>query len=130
MSDRAPGDGAGAPAPVAERAPGPLTAAVDEALAALAGPAHCGLRHPSGAALTRIEEAATALRRTGLKRAAALVRTVLSAPADATAAPAARLDARLHLLVGSELLAVEGRPHVRQLPLRVIKYDEPFGSRG
>ncbi|NED13169.1 hypothetical protein G3I33_16935, partial [Streptomyces sp. SID9124] len=68
---------------------------------------------PSVAALHRVGEAATALHRTGLGRAAALLRTVRSAAADATApdataAPAAWLDAQLHLLVGRELLAAEG----------------------
>ncbi|WP_329029964.1 hypothetical protein [Streptomyces sp. NBC_01423] len=113
VPDLAPGDGADGLGLMAERAPGPLTAALDEAVAALAALAHGGLRRPSVAALHRIGEAATALHRTGLGRAAALLRAVLSAArdapaADATAAPAAWLEAQLHILVGRELLAAEG----------------------
>ncbi|MEU5820329.1 hypothetical protein ABZ798_04295 [Streptomyces sp. NPDC047803] len=113
VPDLAPGDGADGLGLMAERAPDPLTAVLDEAVAALAALAHGGLSRPSVAALHRIGEAATALHRTGLGRAAALLRAVRSAAADttaadATAAPAAWLEAQLHILVGRELLAAEG----------------------
>ncbi|WP_241990152.1 MULTISPECIES: hypothetical protein [unclassified Streptomyces] len=122
VPDLAPGDGAAALAPVARRAADPLTAALEEAVAALAALAHGGLRSPSGPVLARIGDAATALRRTGLGRAAALLRTVLapaadaagadgpgrSAAADGSARVAAWLEAQLHLLVTGELLAAEG----------------------
>ncbi|MEU1367014.1 hypothetical protein ABZ454_12855 [Streptomyces sp. NPDC005803] len=116
VPDLAPGGGASAPAGAVPRTPDPLTAALDEAISALAALSHSGLRRPSGPARVRIAEAATALNRTGLARAAALLRAVLHAceddggpaPTKGRHATAAWLAAQLHLLVGSELLAAEG----------------------
>lgn len=125
VPDLAPGDGATALATAVRRTPEPLTAALDEAISALA---HSGLRQASGASRTRIDEAATALSRTGLTRASALLRAVLHALEHGGGlAPTARSDtpsaggspggdprtgawpaAQLHLLVSSELLAAEG----------------------
>ncbi|WLQ39386.1 hypothetical protein P8A22_04695 [Streptomyces laculatispora] len=122
--DLAPGDGATA----VRRTPEPLTAALDEAISALSSLAHSGLRQASGASRTRIIGTATALSRTGLTRASALLRAVLHALEHGGGlAPTARGDtssvggspggglrtgawpaARLHLLVSSELLAAEG----------------------
>ncbi|MBO0913330.1 hypothetical protein [Streptomyces laculatispora] len=124
----APGDGATALAAAARRTPEPLTAALDEAISAPAALAHSGLRQASGASRTRIDEAATALSRTGLTRASALLRAVMRAlEYGGGLAPTARGDtpsaggspggdprtgawpaAQLHLLVSSELLAAEG----------------------
>ncbi|MFJ4500205.1 hypothetical protein [Streptomyces sp. NPDC088864] len=117
VPDLAPGDGAAALAPVARRAADPLTAALEEAVAALAALAHGGLRTPAGPALARTGEAAAALHRTGLRRAAALLRGVLDPGAGGATDPAATegsarvaawLEAQLHLLVSGELLAAEG----------------------
>ncbi|MFE9858456.1 hypothetical protein [Streptomyces sp. NPDC005780] len=116
VPDLAPGDGATALAGAVRRTPDPLTAALDEGISALAALAHGGLRRASAAARTRIEEAATVLARTGLTRAAVLLRAVPNAwehdgglsPADGRDATGAWLAAQLHLLVSSELLAAEG----------------------
>ncbi|WP_406090051.1 hypothetical protein [Streptomyces sp. NBC_01013] len=116
VPDLAPGDGATALAGAVPRTPDPLTAALDEAISALAALAHGGLRRPSGPARARTAEAATSLNRTGLTRAAALLRAVLQALdhdggralPEGGDAPAAWLAAQLHLLAGSELLAAEG----------------------
>ncbi|WP_405683106.1 hypothetical protein [Streptomyces sp. NBC_00057] len=89
----------------------PLTAVLDEAISAMSAVPHSGLRHLSSPARSRIDDAATALSRTGLTRAATLLRAFLDA-LDNGAGPneeglAARsdawLEAQLHLLVSSEL---------------------------
>ncbi|MFH9617975.1 hypothetical protein ACH4MM_30300 [Streptomyces pratensis] len=68
-----------------------------------------GLRRLSAQARARVDEAATALSRTGLTHSAALLRAFLGKActldtAEAAAA-AAWLDAHLHILVSGELLA-------------------------
>ncbi|MFJ7494177.1 hypothetical protein ACIQZB_23675 [Streptomyces sp. NPDC097727] len=111
VPDLAPGDGSTALAAVAHHPSDPLTAVLDEALSAMSAVPHSGLHHLSSPARYRIDEAATALARTGLTRAATLLRAFLDA-LDNGAAPneeglAARsdawLEAQLHLLVSSEL---------------------------
>lgn len=109
VPDLAPGDGskalAAAPAAEGHRPPDPLTAALDEAASALAAVAHSGLRHLSVPARDRIDGAATALSRTGLTRAAALLRAFLEATGTpGPAGTAAWLEAQLHILVSGELL--------------------------
>ncbi|MGW4227716.1 hypothetical protein ACWEF9_00255 [Streptomyces sp. NPDC004980] len=109
VPDLAPGDGSAALATVVGRPADPLTAALDEAVGALAAVAHSGLRHLSVPARDRIDDAATALSRTGLTRAAALLRAFLGTlDGDGAAGAAAWLAAQLHLLVSSELLAAGG----------------------
>lgn len=89
----------------------PLTAVLDEAISAMSAVPHSGLRHLNNPARSRIDEAATALSRTGLTRAAALLRAFLDALDDGSPADGkglanrcdAWLDAQLHLLVSSEL---------------------------
>ncbi|MEU8701918.1 hypothetical protein AB0C61_30500 [Streptomyces sp. NPDC048680] len=118
VPDLAPGDGATALAAAVRRTPEPLSAGLEEAISALAALAHSGLRQVSGPSRARIDEAATALSRTGLTRASALLRAVLHAlEHGGDVAPAVRggdprtgawLEAQLHLLVSSELLAAEG----------------------
>ncbi|MGP3638190.1 hypothetical protein ACTU45_33575, partial [Streptomyces sp. 24-1644] len=73
VPDLAPGDGSAALEAVVRQSPDPLTAALDEAIAALASVAHCGLRHLTDPARARLDDAASALSRTGLARAATLV---------------------------------------------------------
>ncbi|MEE1742193.1 hypothetical protein PUR49_37590 [Streptomyces sp. BE147] len=115
VPDLAPGDGSTALAAVERQASDPLTSALEEALAALAAVAHSGLRHLSGPARARIDEAAGALARTGLARSAELLRAFLNtgtgtgdtARSDGAARSAAWLEAQLHLLVSSELRAAE-----------------------
>ncbi|MFE1408055.1 hypothetical protein ACFW5D_31460 [Streptomyces sp. NPDC058770] len=115
VPDLAPGDGSTALA-AAPRCPSdPLTAALEEALSALSAVPHSGLRHLTVPARSHIEGAATTLSRTGLVRAAALVRAFIDAldggaETDGTglgAAADAWLEAQLHLLAGSELLSSE-----------------------
>ncbi|MFE4958612.1 hypothetical protein ACFRCW_32365 [Streptomyces sp. NPDC056653] len=109
VPDLAAGDGSTALAAAGSRSPDPLTAALDEAISALAAAAHSGLSRPTAPTRSRIDEAATALSRTGLARAAALLRAFLNA-LDGQAESgrtAAWLEAQLHLLVSSELRAAE-----------------------
>lgn len=111
VPDLAAGDGSTALAAVARRPSDPLTAALDEAISAMSAVPHSGLRHLNVPARTRIGEAATALSRTGLTRAATLLRAFVEAlddgalPAQEALAARSRawLDAQLHLLVSSEL---------------------------
>lgn len=111
VPDLAPGDGSTALAAAVHRPSDPLTAALDEALSALSAVPHSGLRRLPVAARSRIDDAATALSRTGLGRAAALVRAFLDtldggAEASGTereAAVGAWLEAQLHLMVTDEL---------------------------
>ncbi|MFJ1614567.1 hypothetical protein [Streptomyces sp. NPDC088249] len=115
VPDLAPGDGSTALAAAVGRPADPLTAVLDEAVSALSAVPHGGLRHLTVPARSRIDEAATALSRTGLTRAATLLRTFLGTLDDGAApdgeALAARsgawLDALLHLLVGHELRSVQ-----------------------
>ncbi|MFI5770240.1 hypothetical protein ACIA74_17100 [Streptomyces sp. NPDC051658] len=111
VPDLAPGDGSTTLAAVGRRPSDPLTAALDEAISAMSAVPHSGLRHLNVPARARIDEAATALSRTGLVRAAALLRAFV-ATLDDGAGPnegalatrsGAWLDAQLHLLVSSEL---------------------------
>ncbi|MET8126984.1 hypothetical protein ABZV67_25660 [Streptomyces sp. NPDC005065] len=109
VPDLAAGDGSTALAAAGSRSPDPLTAALDEAISALAAAAHSGLSRPTAPTRSRIDEAATALSRTGLARAAALLQAFLNA-LDGQAESgrtAAWLEAQLHLLVSSELRAAE-----------------------
>lgn len=109
VPDLAAGDGSVALAAAGSRSPDPLSAALDEAMSALAAAAHSGLSRPSAPARSRIEEAATALSRTGLARAAALLRAFLNT-LDAQAEggrTAAWLEVQLHLLVSGELRAAK-----------------------
>ncbi|MFF3784729.1 hypothetical protein [Streptomyces sp. NPDC001933] len=111
VPDLAAGDGSTALAAVVRRPSDPLTAALEEAISAMSAVPHSGLRHLNVPARARIDEAATALSRTGLTRAATLLRAFVAALDDgarpAEEALAARsgawLDAQLHLLVSSEL---------------------------
>lgn len=111
VPDLAAGDGSMALAAVVRRPSDPLTAALEEAISAMSAVPHSGLRHLNVPARARIDEAATALSRTGLTRAATLLRAFVAALDDgarpAEEALAARsgawLDAQLHLLVSSEL---------------------------
>ncbi|MFE7265936.1 hypothetical protein ACFU9B_28240 [Streptomyces sp. NPDC057592] len=111
VPDLAAGDGSTALAAVVRRPPDPLTAALEEAISAMSAVPHSGLRHLNVPTRARIDEAATALSRTGLTRAAMLLRAFVAALDDgarpAEEALAARsgawLDAQLHLLVSSEL---------------------------
>ncbi|MEE1794617.1 hypothetical protein PUR28_28235 [Streptomyces sp. BE308] len=131
VPDLTPGDGSAVLTAVVRPSPDPLAVALDEALAALAAVAHSGLRHLSAPARDRIDEAATALARTGLTRSAALLRAFLNAAATATAdgdgdgdhstgdgsgsgersgetaRSAAWLEAQLQLLVSAELRAAD-----------------------
>lgn len=110
VPDLAAGDGSTALAAAGSRSPDPLAAALDEAISALAAAAHSGLSRPTAPTRSRIDEAATALSRTGLARAAELLRAFLNA-LDGQAESgrtAAWLEAQLHLLVSSELRAAEG----------------------
>ncbi|MEU6924896.1 hypothetical protein [Streptomyces sp. NPDC046631] len=115
VPDLAAGDGSTALAAVGRRPSDPLTAALDEAMSAMAAVPHSGLRHLGVPARARIDEAATALSRTGLDRAATLLRafveTLDGGAVSDTEALAARsgawLDAQLHLLVSSELRSSE-----------------------
>ncbi|MFF2010539.1 hypothetical protein ACFVWY_15895 [Streptomyces sp. NPDC058195] len=111
VPDLAAGDGPAVLAAV-ERGPSdPLTAALDEALSAMAAVPHSGLRRLGAPARARIGDAATALSRTGLARAAALLRAFVEALDDGAASGeealaagcGAWLRAQLHLLVSSEL---------------------------
>ncbi|MGW2178249.1 hypothetical protein ACWCXX_09210 [Streptomyces sp. NPDC001732] len=111
VPDLAAGDGSTALAAVARRPSDPLAAALDEAMSAMAAVAHSGLRHLNVPARSRIDDSVTALSRTGLTRAATLLRAFVDA-LDAGSAPgeeglAARagawLEAQLHLMVSSEL---------------------------
>ena len=109
VPDLAPGDGSTALARAVGRPSDPLTAALANAEGALAAAAHSGLRRLSAQARARVDEAATALSRTGLTHSAALLRAFLGKAraldtAEAAAA-AAWLDAHLHILVSGELLA-------------------------
>ncbi|WP_433916418.1 hypothetical protein [Streptomyces sp. NBC_01744] len=109
VPDLASGDGSTALAAAGTRSPDPLTVALDEAISALAAAAHSGLSRPTAPTRVRIDEAATALSRTGLARAATLLRVFLNA-LDGQAESgrtAAWLEAQLHLLVSSELRAAE-----------------------
>ncbi|MET8577258.1 hypothetical protein [Streptomyces sp. NPDC005012] len=105
VPDLAPGDGDGA-LPVAPAPPqDPLTAAADEALAALAQAAHRGLRHLAGAVRADLDRACDGLRRVGLRAAAdALVGlpAALRARGPAAAVPA-WTDATIRLAVTREL---------------------------
>ncbi|SFX67601.1 hypothetical protein OH786_30390 [Streptomyces atratus] len=111
VPDLAAGDGSTALAAVGRRPSEPLTAALDEAMSAMAAVPHSGLRHLNVPARARIDEAATALSRTGLTRAATLLRA-FTETLDDGAMPnqealavrsGAWLAAQLHLLVSSEL---------------------------
>ncbi|WP_326769139.1 hypothetical protein OG978_35460 [Streptomyces sp. NBC_01591] len=111
VPDLAAGDGSTALAAVVRRPSDPLTTVLDEAISAMSAVPHSGLRHLNVPARARIDEAATALSRTGLTRAATLLRAFVEALDDGTLpnedALATRsrawLDAQLHLLVSSEL---------------------------
>ncbi|MFF3957875.1 hypothetical protein ACFYY1_32395 [Streptomyces sp. NPDC001890] len=111
VPDLAAGDGSAALAAVVRRPSDPLTAALEEAISAMSAVPHSGLRHLNVPARARIDEAATALARTGLTRGATLLRAFVAALDDgarsAEEALAARteawLDAQLHLLLSSEL---------------------------
>ncbi|RPK64838.1 hypothetical protein [Streptomyces sp. ADI95-17] len=113
VPDLAAGDGSTALAAVVRRSSDPLTAALEEAMSAMSAVPHSGLRHLNVPARARIDEAATALSRTGLARAATLLRAFTEAlddgalPAGEALAARSRawLDAQLHLLVSSELRA-------------------------
>ncbi|MFJ5724313.1 hypothetical protein [Streptomyces sp. NPDC093149] len=84
---------------------------LDEAMSAMSAVPHSGLRHLTAPARSRIDEAATALSRTGPTRAATLLRVFVDTlegkaalDRDGLAAlSGARLDAQLHLLVSSEV---------------------------
>ncbi|GGV73833.1 hypothetical protein GCM10015535_01570 [Streptomyces gelaticus] len=111
LPDLAAGDGSTALAAVGRRPLDPLTAALDEAISAMSAVPHSGLRHLNVPARARIDEAATTLSRTGLSRAATLLRAFVETLDDGAApneeALVARsrawLGAQLHLLVSSEL---------------------------
>ncbi|MFF9350556.1 hypothetical protein [Streptomyces sp. NPDC014734] len=111
VPDLAAGDGSAALAAVAHRPSDPLATALDEALSALSAVPHSGLRRLTVPARSRIADAATALSRTGLARAATLLDAFLRALDDASptggtnldAASGAWLEAQLHLLVAGEL---------------------------
>ncbi|MFG2216093.1 MULTISPECIES: hypothetical protein [unclassified Streptomyces] len=113
VPDLAAGDGSTALAAVVRRSSDPLTAALEEAISAMSAVPHSGLRHLNVPARARIDEAVTALSRTGLARAATLLRAFTEAlddgalPAGEALAARSRawLDAQLHLLVSSELRA-------------------------
>ncbi|WP_385623882.1 hypothetical protein PXH67_36665 [Streptomyces sp. P8-A8] len=113
VPDLAAGDGSTALAAVVRRSSDPLTAALEEAMSAMSAVPHSGLRHLNVPARARIDEAVTALSRTGLARAATLLRAFTEAlddgalPAGEALAARSRawLDAQLHLLVSSELRA-------------------------
>lgn len=70
LPDLAPGDGDAALASGGRTDPPPLTAALEGAVAASAEVAHRGLRHVTDGVRGRVAEAADALRRVGLARAA------------------------------------------------------------
>ncbi|WP_119727234.1 hypothetical protein [Thermomonospora amylolytica] len=70
VPDLAPGDGSAALASGRPTAPGPLTAALENAVTASAEAAHRGLRHVPDSLRARIAEAAGTLHRTGLTKAA------------------------------------------------------------
>ncbi|WP_328885921.1 hypothetical protein [Streptomyces sp. NBC_00316] len=109
VPDLAAGDGSTPLAAAGGRSPDPLAAALDEAISALAATAHSGLSRPTAPARSRIDEAATDLSRTGLARAAALLRAFLNTldGQSENGRTAAWLEAQLHLLVSSELRAAE-----------------------
>lgn len=110
VPDLARGDGSTALAAAVHRTPDPLTEALDEAISALAAAAHNGLLRPTAPARSRIDAAATALSRTGLSRAAALLRAFLNTldQQPENGRTEAWLEAQLHLLISSELRAAEG----------------------
>ncbi|MEU8774209.1 hypothetical protein [Streptomyces sp. NPDC048606] len=106
VPDLAPAGPSAAPPPAAARPdPDPISAALGEALAALADTAHRGLRRPDRAGPDRLDRAATALERTGLSSAAALVRAVPAALSghDDGAAVESWTRAHLFLLTASDL---------------------------
>lgn len=111
VPDLAPGDGSGALRAVVHHSSDPLTAALDEATAALASVAHSGLRALSDPARARLDDAATSLSRAGLARTATLLRAVPRAAGpdgeDGPARAEAWLQAQLQVLVSSELRALE-----------------------
>ncbi|MFC9247922.1 hypothetical protein ACFT7S_29070 [Streptomyces sp. NPDC057136] len=111
VPDLAAGEGSSALEAVVRQSSDPLTAALDEATAALASVAHSGLRNLTDPARARLDDAATALSRTGLARAATLLRALPRAVdkdgEDGRARSAAWLEAQLHVLVSSELRALE-----------------------
>ncbi|MFE0626072.1 hypothetical protein ACFW3D_03790 [Streptomyces sp. NPDC058864] len=105
VPDLEAGDGAGVLAAAAAHSTDPITRALESGLSALSDLAHSGLRARSRSARDRLAGAAAALRRTGLRSAAALLDAVDGAldaehPEEATAAWA---DAAIRLLVGLEL---------------------------
>ncbi|MFH8514570.1 hypothetical protein ACH4CE_05495 [Streptomyces gelaticus] len=116
LPDLAAGDGSTALAAVGRRPLDPLAAALDEAMSAMSAVPHSGLRHLNVPARARIDEAATTLSRTGLTRAATLLRAFVETLDDGATpneeALAARsgawLAAQLHLLVSSELRSCAG----------------------
>ncbi|MGK5554565.1 hypothetical protein ACSNOI_23405 [Actinomadura kijaniata] len=105
VPDLAPGDGATALAAHAGERPDPLTAALDEALAACADAAHRGLLHVTPGTAAAVERAAAALAGIGLRAAAGAVRAFGDALGgdDPHRAADAWLDAQLRLLVTAEL---------------------------
>lgn len=107
VPDLAPGGGSAALEAVVRQSADPLTAALDEAVGALASVAHSGLRNPADQVRARLDDAATALSRTGLSRAAALLRAVGHGGEDGADRTGAWLEAQLHVLVASELRALE-----------------------
>ncbi|MDF6046340.1 hypothetical protein LRD69_30290 [Streptomyces sp. JH14] len=109
VPDLAPGDGSAALTAAGNRSPDPLTAALDETISALAAAAHSGLSRPTAPVRSRIDATATALSRTGLVRAAGLLRAFLNAldGQSESGRTASWLEAQLHLLVSSELRAAE-----------------------
>ncbi|MEU8675143.1 hypothetical protein [Streptomyces sp. NPDC048560] len=111
VPDLAPGDGSAALRAVVRQASDPLTAALEEAAAALASVAHSGLRNLTDPARARLDEAAASLSRTGLTRAAALLRALPRAvdghAEDGRTCADAWLEAQLHVLVSGELRALQ-----------------------
>ncbi|MFB6713358.1 hypothetical protein [Streptomyces sp. NPDC056358] len=111
VPDLAAGDGSAALTAAVRRPPDPLSAVLEEAMSAMSAVPHSGLRHLPAPARSRIDEAATALSRTGLTRAATLLRVFLDTldgkaalDGESPAAPSgAWLDGQLHLLVSSEV---------------------------
>lgn len=105
VPDLAPGEGDGALPVAPAPPPDPLTAATDEALAALAQAAHRGLRHLAGTARADLDRACDGLRRAGLRAAAdalAGLPAALRAQGPAAAVPA-WTDATVRLAVTREL---------------------------
>ncbi|GAA3378248.1 hypothetical protein GCM10020367_56990 [Streptomyces sannanensis] len=106
VPDLAPGEGTTAlPGTLLTPSADPLAEALGEALSALADAAHHGLRHLTAPARERLRGAAGRLSRTGLDRAAALLRTFLDTlhGQGAEAAAGAWADAQIHLMVSAEL---------------------------